>query len=45
MTDVTELPDIKKPPSADGDDMDIAPSLPEIDDDVELGEEDEDAKG
>lgn len=45
VTDVTELPRLEKPPSPDGDDMDVAESLPPIDDDVELGEEEEDDDG
>lgn len=51
MTDVTELPKLNKPPGDDGDDMDMAESLPPIEDpisDHDLDEadwEDDDAQG
>jgi hypothetical protein len=42
VVDVTELPEVKEPLQEDGDDMEIAPSLPPIDDNPrEEGEPDE----
>jgi hypothetical protein len=34
VTDVTELPKLDKPPGEDGDDMDVAGSLPPMEDPI-----------